>query len=51
VKDKQIQHQHAHREQVEENPEVEQVRSPIVDCRLLIGAVAVGLNWQLEIAD
>jgi hypothetical protein len=36
MEDEQIQQQHTEREKVEQNPEIEQVRLPIVDCRLSI---------------
>jgi len=33
MEDTEIQHQHAEREKIEENPEIDQVRFPVVDCQ------------------
>jgi hypothetical protein len=37
MKHTKVQHQHAKREKVEDDPEIEQVGLPIVDCQFSIG--------------
>jgi hypothetical protein len=54
MKNPEIQGQHAEREKVEENPEIEQIKVPIVNCQCQLktsGSGGPNGSWQLEIEN